>query len=72
TQAAALLLLAFNLLGMGLGPLLVGLLSDTLAASHAENSIRYALLYSLVTVVVGATLYLLGNRHYVAHIRQAD
>jgi MFS family permease len=72
TQASALLLLAFNLLGMGLGPLLVGLLSDTLAASHAENSIRYALLYSLVTVVVGATLYLLGNRHYVAHIRQAD
>ena len=63
TQASALLLLAFNLLGMGLGPLLVGTLSDILEG-YGDASIRYALLASLSTVVVGAFLYWRGSYRY--------
>jgi MFS family permease len=51
-QAAAVLLLILNLVGMGLGPQLVGLLSDLLAPRFGAESIRWAL---LGTVVGGAS-----------------
>lgn len=41
---AALLLLCVNLAGAGVGPLAVGALSDTLAADHGRQSLRYAML----------------------------
>jgi MFS family permease len=50
-QAAAVLLLILNLIGMGLGPQFVGVLSDLLAPRFGVESIRWAL---LATVVVGA------------------
>lgn len=68
-QASALLLLAFNLLGMGLGPLVVGVLSDVLEPSYGNESIRYALVWSLLTALVGAFLYWKGSRHYAQAIK---
>jgi MFS family permease len=50
-QAAAALLLILNLIGMGLGPQFVGVLSDLLAPRFGAESIRWSL---LVTIVVGA------------------
>ena len=50
-QAAAVLLLVLNLIGLGLGPQFVGLLSDWLAPSTGVESIRWSL---LATIVVGA------------------
>ncbi|MEN8160932.1 MAG: MFS transporter [Myxococcota bacterium] len=50
-QAAAILLLVMNLIGLGLGPQFVGMLSDWLAPSTGVESIRWALLW---TIVVGA------------------
>jgi MFS family permease len=50
-QAAAVLLLILNLIGMGLGPQFVGVLSDALAPRFGAESIRWAL---LATIVVGA------------------
>ena len=41
--AAALLLLVINLVGLGLGPLLVGWLSDLFQPQFGSESIRYAL-----------------------------
>nr|WP_246386830.1 MFS transporter [Litorivivens lipolytica] len=67
TQAAALLLLSFNLLGMGLGPTLVGLISDAISG-YGVSSIRYALLLSLSTTLVGAFLYWKGGSHYVSQM----
>jgi len=51
-QAAAVLLLILNLVGLGLGPQLVGLLSDLLAPRFGAASIRWAL---LGTIVAGAS-----------------
>ncbi len=64
SQASALLLLLLNLIGMGLGPLLVGVLSDLLLPSLGDHSVRYAMLISLVTVVVGSTLYWRSGARY--------
>lgn len=41
---AALTLLATNLIGLGLGPLAVGKLSDVLAPTYGDQSLRYAML----------------------------
>ena len=43
-MAAALLLLITNLVGGGIGPQAVGIMSDYLAAQYNEDSLRYSLL----------------------------
>jgi len=63
TQAAALLLFILNLLGMGLGPLAVGWLSDAYSQMGAL-SIRYALLTSLAFCAVGALAFARASRPY--------
>jgi MFS family permease len=57
-QAAAMLLLILNLIGLGLGPQFVGWLSEQLKPEHGIESARYALLYTIVTGAAGsAVLY---------------
>jgi predicted MFS family arabinose efflux permease len=72
-QAAAVLLLILNLIGLGLGPSFVGALSDWLAPVHGEESIRYAL---LGTVMVGAAWstvhYVLAARTLRADLRRKN
>lgn len=63
TQASALLLLVFNLLGLGFGPLLVGMLSDGLS-SFGAASVRWALLSSLSMGYVAITCYWFGAAKY--------
>ena len=64
SQASALLLLLLNLIGFGLGPMMVGALSDLLANDFAQNSVRYAMVISLVTIVIGSLLYWHGGARY--------
>lgn len=47
--ASAILLFILNLIGLGLGPQAVGILSDLLAPTYGVESIRYALLSVVVT-----------------------
>ena len=57
TQASALFLFMFNLLGLGVGPLLVGILSDTLAPALGENSLRYAMSIAMLLVLLGGYFF---------------
>lgn len=52
-MASAFLLFAINLIGLGVGPVLVGLISDMLATSYGTDSLRYALM-----AVVGISSFL--------------
>ncbi|MDD9873057.1 MAG: MFS transporter [Deltaproteobacteria bacterium] len=72
-QASAVLLLVLNLIGLGGGPQFVGWFSDLLrggfsifgltVAGQGENSIRYALLYTVALGAAWSTLhYFLGAR----------
>ena len=63
TQASALMLLAINLLGMGLGPLLVGILSDLLS-QFGDSSVRYGLSIGVSLSLVGGIAYLRGSTLY--------
>ena len=70
TQASALLLLGLNLVGMGLGPLLVGVLSDAYADQGAQ-SIRWALLTAMVTFLLGALCFWRASRPYARAVAAA-
>jgi MFS family permease len=50
-QAAAVMLLVLNLIGLGMGPQFVGFLSDLLKPVHGLESVRWALLW---TISIGA------------------
>ncbi len=67
TQASALLLLTLNLLGMGLGPLAVGLLSDWFSDMSVQ-SIRYALAVTVSTCILGSLCYWYGSGAYASAI----
>ena len=54
--AAAIMLFIVNIVGAGAGPLIVGALSDCFAAEHGVNSIRYALVCSVLIGAVGTLL----------------
>ncbi len=54
---AAILLFCINILGLGLGPMLVGILSDFFSATHGVDGLRYAL-------VAVCTLNIWGSLHY--------
>lgn len=71
TTATACLLICINLVGLGVGSALIGPLSDVLRPAYGEESLRYALLCSLVLVIPAATFFYLAGRHYRADFAAA-
>lgn len=49
--SSAILFFILNIIGLGCGPFLVGVLSDQLSASHGADSLRLAMLYLLPAVM---------------------
>jgi MFS family permease len=71
--ASALLLFILNSVGLGLGPLFAGVLSDMLEGPFGTESMRYSLL--LVAVVIGpwsAFHYLAAGRHIEGDLARSD
>ena len=60
--AIALVLFLSSLLGLGLGPLLVGLASDALAPQFGKESLRYALLMSTAALLWAGLHFYLSSR----------
>jgi len=60
--ASAILLFVLNLIGMGLGPYFVGILSDLLTPEFGIYSIRYAMCVAVMVNVWAACHYFLGAR----------
>ena len=58
--ASGTFLLVNNLLGLGLGPLLMGVLSDALKHSYGDASLRYAAIIGVSLYLVAALLALLA------------
>ena len=55
--SSAILFLVLNLIGLGLGPLLVGLLSDYLQPDYGVHSLRQAMLYLMPIVMAWSTVH---------------
>jgi MFS family permease len=60
--ASAVFLLINNLVGIGLGDLLLGLLSDTLRTQFGEESLRYSILSGTAFYLVAALLLFVSSR----------
>ncbi|MBQ1500049.1 MAG: MFS transporter [Sphingomonas sp.] len=56
-------LLINNLIGMGLGPLLMGYLSEELKSSYGAEALRYGAVFCLGFYVIAGILALLAARH---------
>jgi MFS family permease len=61
--AIATLVLFSGLLGQAVGPLIVGMANDALAASVGVTAIRYSMLIIAVTAVLAGAMILLAGRH---------
>jgi len=60
--ASASFLFINNLIGLGLGSLVMGRLSDAMTAVHGTDALRYATLYALGFYLIAAVLMLLAVR----------
>ena len=55
--ASAIMLLILNIIGLGLGPLVVGAISDGLLPRFGDDSLRYSLMLVCVTLLPWASLH---------------
>jgi MFS family permease len=60
--ASAVMLFLANMIGTGLGPLVVGAVSDALTPEHGRHAIRYALLIVVATNLWASIHFFLGAR----------
>jgi len=70
--SAAIALFVANMIGLGLGPLSVGLLSDGLNASYGVESLRYALLIVPGMAMIASYVYWRGSYFIFEDISKAD
>lgn len=71
-MASALMLFILNIIGLGLGPQVAGILSDLLRDSYGDESMRYALLIIVGTVYpLAAVSYFLASRTIEADLARA-
>lgn len=61
--AAAVALLVVNLIGLGLGPQFIGLLSDALEPTFKDDSLRYALIFNSLVGLWAAIHFVLASQH---------
>jgi len=62
TTVSSIMLFILNIIGLGCGPQLVGILSDVLEPTYGIESLRYALLLTSVISLWGAYHYYLAGR----------
>ncbi|PHR57983.1 MAG: MFS transporter [Robiginitomaculum sp.] len=62
-SAAALFLLINNLIGIALGPFLIGVISDSLSSKYGNESLRYSILAGTIFYVIAAILLYMASRH---------
>ncbi len=61
-QSIAILLFVLTMIGLGLGPVTIGAISDVLKPHVGTDSLRYALMFGMVTNLAGAWCYWRGAR----------
>ena len=65
------ILLSATCFGQGVGPLVVGALNDVLKADFGAQAVRYSLLLTAVTTMLGALLFIVAARSIRGDIKRA-
>lgn len=61
-RAAAIQMLVGNLIGLGLGPLVIGFISDQLRPYYREDSLKFALAAGVIASVLSIVAYIMAAR----------
>ncbi len=69
---SAIYFLVINLLGLGLGPLVVGIISDLLTPSLGIESLRWAMSFILVMSIISTALFFRATRKMKTDLRMTD
>ena len=63
--SSALLFFILNIIGLGMGPTTVGLVSDLLVDQHGVDSLRYAMMYIIPTAMFTSGIFYLVAARYI-------
>jgi hypothetical protein len=66
---SAMLVLIVNILGLSLGPLMTGMVSDALQPTFGAESLRYAILASMGMSVVAALCFFRSGQHLTRELQ---
>lgn len=67
--ASAVLFFVLNFIGLGLGPLTIGILSDYFEPQYGVDSLRYAFSFTFITWVLSILCFYLASRFYLKEYR---
>lgn len=70
--ASSMLFFVLNIIGLGLGPLTVGAISDALTPSMGVDAIRWAIMSTSLAAFLGAALYFVAARYVRGDLQKAD
>lgn len=68
--ASAVLFFVLNLIGLGFGPLVIGLLSDLLSPYYGAEALRYSFLFTILTSLLSIFLFYKAAQHYRSDLEQ--
>ncbi|MEO1260680.1 MAG: MFS transporter [Bacteroidota bacterium] len=68
--SSAILFFVMNLIGLGMGPLCIGLLSDYLSVSLGEESLRWAFTITFFTGGLSILLFYLASKNYLKDLSE--
>ena len=63
-MGVALVMFVANFIGVGAGPLLVGVLSDTLTPDYGADGLRYAMMISVSLMFWGVIHFFIAGKHF--------
>jgi MFS family permease len=71
-MASAVLLLVLNIVGLGMGPLLVGMLNDAFAGRFGDEAVRWSLLVVTCLGGLGGILFWVGSESLPEELAARD
>lgn len=69
---SAILFFVLNLIGLGMGPLTAGLLSDYFTASYGDDGLRYAMIVVAMIASLGVVMFVLAARALPGDLARRD
>ena len=69
---SAILFFVLNMIGLGLGPFLTGLVSDLLAPAYGDQALRYSMLGTTQFYLLAIAMFALAAKHLPTDLRKAQ
>ncbi len=68
--ASAIFFFVLNFIGLGFGPLVIGVLSDLFEPTYGNLSLRYAFLFTFIPGVLSMIFFYKASNHYERELEE--